>query len=53
MYNCDRYSPVGWIRRELLARKIDSSFLKRYGNTYGRYMNTPPRWIGIPKSEGK
>ena len=25
--------------------------LKKYGNTYRKYMNRTPRWIGIPKSE--
>jgi protein-S-isoprenylcysteine O-methyltransferase Ste14 len=27
--------------------------LEKYGNTYRDYMNTTPRWIGIPKSMAK
>jgi len=27
--------------------------LYRYGDDYRKYMNSTPRWIGIPKSDGK
>ena len=27
--------------------------LDRYGDDYRKYMNSTPRWIGIPKSNGK
>jgi len=38
---------IFWIRTEALVE--ERYCLKRYGDTYRKYMNRTPRWIGIPK----
>ena len=39
--------PLLWVDTE------ERHCLKHYGDAYREYMNRTPRWIGIPKAEGK
>jgi protein-S-isoprenylcysteine O-methyltransferase Ste14 len=34
----------------ILANPEELDCLKKYGDSYRRYMNRTPRWIGLPKS---
>ncbi|HEY55085.1 MAG TPA: isoprenylcysteine carboxylmethyltransferase family protein [Dehalococcoidia bacterium] len=39
---------IFWIRTEVIAE--ERYCLKKYGDSYRKYMNKTPRWIGVPKA---
>ncbi|MDD2666534.1 MAG: isoprenylcysteine carboxylmethyltransferase family protein [Methanocellales archaeon] len=41
------------ILSHILVNSEESFCLQKYGNAYREYMNTTPRWVGMPKSGEK
>jgi protein-S-isoprenylcysteine O-methyltransferase Ste14 len=44
---------ISKILTSLFAAAEERHCLEKYGDTYRKYMDRTPRWLGIPKAETK